>query len=44
MLFIESHFYLAGFVDKVSVLGKDFSYEAKASRQTLMIFEVGTKP
>ena len=44
MLFIESHFYLAGFTDKVAVLGKDFSYEAKASRNTLMIFEIGSKP
>lgn len=32
MAFIESHFYLAGFTDKVAILGQNFSYEAKASR------------
>ena len=41
MQFIESHFYLAGFKDKVAVIGNKFSYELKASRQTLMIFEIG---
>ena len=32
MQFIESHFYLAGYCDKVAVIGNQFSFELKASR------------
>ena len=43
MQFIETQFYSAGFVDKVAVLGNRFSFELKASRRSLMIFEVAPK-
>ena len=37
---MENKFYEAGFVDKVAFIGNKFSFELKASRRSLMIFEI----
>ena len=41
---IEASLRFAGFASTIVVFGNKFSYEAKSSRHTLSIFEVGKHP
>ena len=44
MQIIEAQLRFAGYIQTIAVFGNKFSYEAKSSRHTLHLFEVGKAP
>ena len=44
MRMIEGSLRFAGYTATLAVFGNKFSYEAKASKKSMMIFEIGQEP